>query len=256
MKLICPICHQHLTKEKNSMICENHHTFDFNKAGYLYLYQTNKKEHGDNKEMVLARTKFLSTNAYQFLRDALVSYTKQTDSLLDLACGEGYYTSALLGTEKYGIDLSKDALRHASKNDASTNYILTSIFSLPFEDNTFDTVITCFAPVSSIEIPRVLKKDGTFVLVTPGEDHLFELKELLYEKPYKNIIKDIDIGLNLVETKKIKSSFSLDHEHLLALFQMTPYAYKTGKEGLQKLNSISSLTLTAEFIIRVFKKES
>ena len=123
------------------MICEKHHTFDFNKSGYLYLYQTNKANHGDNQEMVQARTDFLSTGAYAFLKEELVRHTHEEDIIADLACGEGYYTCCLSGKEKYGLDLSKEALRHAARQDKTTQYILSSIFELPFEDNSFYLVV-------------------------------------------------------------------------------------------------------------------
>lgn len=236
------------------MICEKHHTFDFNKSGYLYLYQTNKANHGDNQEMVQARTDFLSTGAYAFLKEELVRHTHEEDIVADLACGEGYYTCCLSGKEKYGLDLSKEALRHAARQDKTTQYILSSIFELPFEDNSVDTVITCFAPVSSLEIPRVLKQGGTFTLVTPGPEHLFELKQAIYDNPYKNIVKDIDIPLQLIEEKTIEHRFTADTSALLSLFKMTPYAYKTGKQGMEKIQSLSSLNVTAQFVVRTYQK--
>lgn len=256
MQFLCPICHEPLHKTGNSCQCVHHHTFDYNKSGYLYLYQTNKPNHGDNAGMVKARTAFLSSGAYSFLRDFLVEKTEGSETLVDLACGEGYYTSRLHGKEKAGIDLSKEALRHGAKNDKSTQYILSSIFSIPLEDACADTVVTCFAPVSTLEIPRILKPGGQFLLVTPGEDHLYELKQVLYTHPYRNTIKEIPIDLTLEKTEKIEKTCTLDQPTLLALFEMTPYAYKTGKEGMKKLQSLQKLDVTAQFIIRTYRKDS
>ena len=45
-----------------------------------------------------------------------------------------------------------------------------------------------------------------------------------------------------------------DHDTLEALFNMTPYAYKTGIEGMKRLSETDQLTLTAQFWIRIFKK--
>ena len=72
--------------------------------------------------MVKARTEFLNTGAYQFLRDTLAKKVEEAhcEVLADLGCGEGYYTSALPAEEKYGFDLSKDALKHGQHSERTT----------------------------------------------------------------------------------------------------------------------------------------
>ncbi len=254
MNIQCPICKKNLVYNDHSVVCENHHSFDLAKSGYLNLYRSNKKDHGDNKEMVKARTAFLESDAYRFLKDRLVSVIGEPDTFVDLACGEGYYTKDIRAKEKYGIDLSKDALIHASKQDKSTSYLLASIFDLPFEQESADVVLTCFAPFAKEEIERVLKPGGRFVFVTPGEDHLFEMKEVLYENPYHNVIKELDTSMQLIHQECITEKSVLSTPQLLSLFQMTPYAYKTGIGGLEKLQQKTSLEMTKQFIIRIYQK--
>lgn len=255
MDIICPVCGRPLKKVNQSAVCENHHCFDYAKSGYLNLFRSGKKDHGDNTGMVKARTAFLESGAYAFLKNTLVNYTDSNKILADLACGEGYYTSGLNGLEKYGIDLSKEALIHAAKTDKSTQYILASIFRLPFADESVDTVVTCFAPFAKDETERILKKGGTFVFVTPGEMHLYELKEVLYEHPYRNITKDLSTSLTLIETNTITETKTMAHDTLRSLFAMTPYAYKTGRDGAAKLAEIEQMDITCSFVIRVYRKD-
>ncbi len=254
MILICPVCGKKLIKKERSAVCENNHVFDYAKSGYLNLLISQKAVHGDGKDMVKARTEFLSSGAYAFLRDQLAEMTSQDEILADLGCGEGYYTRCLQGKEKYGFDLSKDALKHAARSDRSTAYTVASIFRLPLPDESCDTVLTCFAPAANEEIERILKPEGRFIYVTPGPDHLYEMKEILYENPYRNVTEDLKTGLTLTDSRMIRQTFEASQSMLQNLFMMTPYAYRTAKEDRERLSQTESLTITAEFLIRVYTK--
>lgn len=253
MKLLCPICKKPLVKENKSWHCINNHNFDEAKSGYLNLLRSGGS-HGDNKEMVKARTAFLNSGAYAFLKDELVQLIKNPAALADFACGEGYYTSGLQAKDIIGIDMSKEALIHAAKHYPSIRWVLSSIFDAPLEEESCDVVLTCFAPFAKEEIERILKPDGMFIFVTPGPRHLYELKQKLYETPYLNVHKDLKTTLSLVKEETISSSWLCDHEQLTNLFAMTPYAYRTGKRGKEKLGTIEALNLTAEFVIRMYQK--
>lgn len=254
MKLLCPVCKKPLHREGRSCLCENRHTFDYAKSGYLNLYLSSRSAHGDNREMVRARTAFLETGAYSFLRSRLKELIGRPDTLVDLACGEGYYTRAMEAHEVWGFDLSRDALMHAAKKTPEMHWILASIFALPLADACTDCVLTCFAPFAADEIFRILKPGGRFLFVTPGPGHLFEMKEVLYDTPYLNPHKDLETPLQPVHEETIRSTFEADQEMLSSLFAMTPYAYRTGRAGREKLGAVRSLQLTAEFVIRIYQK--
>ncbi len=256
MRLLCPVCGRQLTRKENTAVCENRHSFDYARQGYVNLLISQTKDHGDNKAMVLARTSFLNTGAYAFLKETIAEEVQKAapSVLCDLGCGEGYYTAALPCPEKYGFDLSRDALKHASSHDKSTQYCIAGIFHLPVMDECCDFALTCFAPFAKEEVQRILKKDGLFLFVTPGPDHLMELKSLLYEHPYQNAVEPLDTELSLQKEYTITQAFHADHDALMNLFQMTPYAYRTGKEGKEKLEKQPGMDLTAQFVIRIFRK--
>lgn len=256
MKLICPICNKPLQKVERSAICENKHSFDYAKQGYLNLLIKQSVDHGDNKEMVQARTDFLNSGGYEFLKNELVKISEeyQPDTLCDLGCGEGYYTTDLQANEKYGFDMSKDALKHASRTDSSTQYAVASIFRLPLPDESCDMATTCFAPFAKDEIERVLKNDGRFVFVSPGPKHLFELKDLIYETPYENIIKPLETNMFKEKEYIISNVFHCDKDVLISLFKMTPYYHRTKSEDIEKLNEQNGMDITAEFVIRIYQK--
>ncbi|MBR4485343.1 MAG: SAM-dependent methyltransferase, partial [Erysipelotrichaceae bacterium] len=90
MNILCPVCKNILHKSDKFYSCENRHSFDIAKEGYLNLNLKNSQKSGDNAEMIKARKAFLEKDYYSFLREEVDKYIKTDDELLDLACGEGY----------------------------------------------------------------------------------------------------------------------------------------------------------------------
>lgn len=257
--LICPVCKLKLSKIGKSYKCINNHTFDISKQGYTTLFLKSSKHCGDNKKMVEARTNFLKLGYYDQLiyeLDKLVKKSSDAKIICDCGCGEGYYTNKLakLNTDKkwYAFDMSKEALKYASKHTENVDYFLSSIFDLPFADNSCDIVLNIFAPCASEEFRRVLNKDGIIIKVDPGEMHLYELKELLYEKPYKNEFKSVK-GLTVLSQKEITYTAKLATNEILDLFMMTPYSYKTDKKGIDKIKKVDKLEITISFLVTIYQ---
>ena len=103
MSYSCPLCFQELNLEQRMFRCSNNHCFDIAKEGYINLMPVQHKrsrEPGDNKEMMQARRLFLEQNHYQAMQKKVSSLCNKllVDShyrILDIGCGEGYYTSAI-----------------------------------------------------------------------------------------------------------------------------------------------------------------
>ena len=255
MDILCPVCHQKLIRAENCYRCENRHSFDIAKEGYLNLNLKNSQNSGDNPAMIKARRSFLEKGYYSFLRDAVDGLLSENDQLVDLACGEGYYTAEFRCNDKIGIDLSKSGLKIASKADKSSMYLLSSIFKVPLPDRCADKVLTIFAPIAGQEICRILKDDGSFILVRPDERHLYELKQIIYEKPYLNDAAKIDIqGLELVEEIPVSKKEKVVQEDLVDLFMMTPYSNTTSKDDKDKLKLIEEAEISFCFLIDIYRK--
>ena len=255
MDILCPVCKNKLYLNERSYKCINRHSFDIAKEGYLNLNLKSSKNTGDNPDMIKARKRFLEKGYYSFMKDEVNKLLNENDSLVDLACGEGYYTKDFICKDKIGIDLSKSGLKIASKADKSTLYLLNSIFHDPLEDKSADKIITIFAPIADKEIVRILKDDGRFILVRPDRKHLFELKAAIYENPYLNEANDIVIdGLVLEKQIPIEKKMVVKKEDIQDLFMMTPYVNTTSPADKEKLKDIDDLKISFAFLIDVFKK--
>lgn len=250
----CPICNEKLIFNEKGGDCLNRHHFDRAKQGYYNLNLNQRKQTGDNKEMVDHRHQFLSQGYYDFLSDEVKGYLKdaRNQTIVDLACGEGYYTHQF-PHQAIGIDLSKEALKIASRTDKSSTYLVASMAKLPLQNESVDWITKLFAPTFEDEMVRVLKTGGYALLVEGGPKHLLQMKEVLYEVTVENELKLLN-NLKLVEEKMISKTTLLkqkDIEHLLA---MTPYQYKTPPQAIERLLSLSALEITFEFNIRLYQK--
>lgn len=268
----CPLCGAGLDREARRYRCPQGHAFDRAKEGYVHLLPANRmhsKDPGDDKAMAAARNRFLSAGHYAPLRAALVelalAYAPDRPVFLDAGCGEGYYTAGLFAAlsaagkapQMAGVDLSKHSLRWAAKRGEGVEFAVASVYRLPFPDGIAHLLLDCFSPLCVEEFRRVLKPGGVFFYVVPGREHLWQLKQVLYETPYPNQEKLTPYeGFSYQQVRKVETQVTLSsREAIQDLFQMTPYFWKTPKEGVQRLGQLDSLTVTLSFHIHVFRRE-
>lgn len=169
MSFSCPLCHQPLSREKNSYICPQRHQFDMAKEGYVNLLPVQHKrsrDPGDSAEMIQARRAFLDAGHYQPLRDAIVAQLRErldekATAVLDIGCGEGYYTHAFADVlpeiTTFGLDVSKVAIKAAAKRYPQVTLCVASSHRLPFSDTSMDAIIRIYAPCKAEEFARVVK---------------------------------------------------------------------------------------------------
>ena len=243
------------------MVCGNGHSFDIAKEGYVNLLRSNKNgdKIGDDKYSARSRRDFLNKGYYAPLRDALREiFAKHQGSVLDICCGEGYYTSALgenPSLQVYGFDIAREMIRLAAKRGNGT-YFVANMASIPVPDSSFDYAIHLFAPFHEPEFARILKPGGSLYTVIPGEKHLFGLKEALYDTPYRNDEKLPETKLlQLVGTRKIAAKIKLaSPEDIESVFRMTPYYFHTSQADREKLAAYEMLETPIEFVIAHYQK--
>lgn len=272
MLLRCPVCSQPLDAGERTAVCPAGHCFNRAREGYLNLLRSSKAGDatGDPKAAARSRRDFLDQGYYQPLRDALVGLVAEKAArkaaagdgaplaLLDICCGEGYYTSALgsvPGVEAYGFDLAKEMVRLAAKRGGAT-YFVANLKAIPVVDASFDVATHLFAPFNERAFARVLKPGGELVTVVPGARHLLGLKRAVYETPYLNDerLPRTEL-LELVETRRVEADVELrSAADIAAVFQMTPYWYRTRPEDRAKLDGLQALATPVSFVLGVYRK--
>lgn len=269
-QILCPVCGGVLTQNEKSYTCQNGHSFDRAKSGYVNLLISHQSgsQHGDDREMVRSRRDFLEGGYYEPLRAEIcrtvLENTGDTVSLLDSGCGECWYTAEIEKTlldagknaDIVGIDISKDALKMGDKRGKNLRLAVASAYRLPVGEESCDIILNVFAPFAGEEYLRTLKKGGILIHVSPDEGHLWELKKAVYEKPYLNDAPaPVQEGLELYQERKLKYRIDIENkEHIKALFMMTPYAHKTSPKDIARLDNLQSLNVAVEFVIRLYKK--
>lgn len=259
----CPICAAPLERGERAYACPNGHAYDKAREGYVHLLPANKKHSkapGDDKGMAEARRRFLSGGYYGHLLAALCAlgaeYAPPGEAVLDSGCGEGYYTAGLweaLGRPPLaGIDLSKPSVRLAARRVPEGEFAVASAYHLPLADASVGLVLNCFSPLALDEFRRVLRPGGAFLYVVPAADHLWELKQVLYDQPYRN--KEEDIPYEGFSYERVEPVVDVAGEALRDLFQMTPYYWKTPREGAERLAALDGLRVRASFRVHVFRR--
>lgn len=276
--LFCPLCKKSLARVNNTYKCINRHSYDISRKGFVNLLLPNQhhSDHsGDEKEMILARVRFLDSGKYDVLKNLikntlekfLATNNNSEEVILDAGCGDGYYTtyyhkklSSNYDISTYGVDLSKQAINESSIRCRKENlehllFVIGNMNYLPIEDESVDFIINSFAKIDENEFLRVLKKGKYFFRILPGKDHLLGLKQVLYENVRLNEEKEKHLnGFDLIDEISTSDHISLNHQEINDLFMMTPYYYKTSNEAKERLMKLDYLETKIEFKILVYQK--
>jgi len=270
--LACPLDGCPLVPSEKTWRCENGHSFDVARQGYVHLLPVQKKrslDPGDSKEMVAARQRFLNAGFYTKIADAVGDLVLKKlagegiGSILDAGSGEGYYLrhlSSMAGDTRLamiGVDISKWAVLAAAKQDKHTRWVVGSNANLPILPESLDLVLCLFGfPVYS-EFARVLKPGGQVIQVDAGADHLRELREIIYpelkspadtESPYPE-------GFRSLDSTVVRFPLSLpDQASIADLLAMTPHLYRASSEGLEKAAALESLEVTVDVVLKCLEK--
>jgi 23S rRNA (guanine745-N1)-methyltransferase len=270
---VCPVCGEslQLNQSGKSYACQNRHSFDLAKEGYLNLLPVqdkHSKEPGDSKEMMIARRLFLDAGFYEPMAKAVAMMIDANNSkgeamhLLDLGCGEGYYSRKIAchckHSEKialHGIDIAKFAVAAAAKKQPEAQFVVASSNRLPYLEQSFDFVLRVFAPSADDELKRVLKASGYLLIVTPGPRHLWQLKQAIYAEVKEHSSESLVLqGFEELLTQRISYKITPNAQQRMALLQMTPFAWRANESVQQALNAISELEIETDFILTLFVK--
>ena len=235
--LACPHCALPLVLTRTAAACVTGHSFDRAKGGHLNLLVSGRLAPsavaGDTPESLVARRRFLGTGSYAPIAAALSEAVGVVDgAVLDVGCGEGYYTEHLAAAHRYGLDVSKRAVQMAARRLPDSVFVVASAFRLPVLTGSVAVVTSVFAPHPFDEFARVLRPGGRWVTVTPGPLHLVEMRpaadgpagEKARERERRRALAPVEAQ----HAQRLTFALELDDAAADDLFQMTPIRWQAG----------------------------
>jgi 23S rRNA (guanine745-N1)-methyltransferase len=266
---ICPLCHTALAPEPRVWRCAKGHCFDVARDGHVNLLPVqfrNSRAPGDPALMVKARRAFLAAGHYAPLREALVEavttacHGREADTcLLDIGCGEGYYTSAFakVAHEVVGVDIAKPSIEAAAKRQPGITWLVARGTHLPLADQSVDLVTSIFSPLPVADMLRVCRPGATVVVAIAGEGHLAALRAGLFDEVREHDpareLASLTSAFTLQSSQDLRISLELGQADIGHLLDMTPYAWRAKPERVARLREQSHLAVDAVFRVAVFR---
>ena len=259
----CPICQENLTLVESSLKCNNRHSFDLAKFGYVNLAPQIKQSANYDKENFQNRQQILEAGFYQAILEGvsdLLEANPSAKTVLDIGCGEGFYSRKLQETHSdktfYAFDISKDSVQIAAKSEANwaVNWFVGDLARLPLQDASMDILLDIFSPANYGEFRRVLSKDGILIKVIPTENHLKEIRQKVQDqltnKDYSNqdIKNHFQEHFTILSSKTASLTKPITAEQLQALLSMTPLLFHVDQTKID-WSQLTEITIEAEMLV-------
>jgi len=259
----CPICQENLALVESSLKCNNRHSFDLAKFGYVNLAPQIKQSTNYDKENFQNRQQILEAGFYQAILEAvsdLLAANPSAKTVLDIGCGEGFYSRKLQESHPdktfYAFDISKDSVQIAAKSEPNwaVNWFVGDLARLPIKDGSMDILLDIFSPANYGEFKRVLKENGLLIKVIPTENHLKEIRQKVQDqltnKGYSNQdIKDhFQNNFTILSNKTASLTKPITAEQLQVLLSMTPLLFHVDQSKID-WNDLTEITIEAEILV-------
>ena len=259
----CPVCQENLTLVESSLKCNNRHSFDLAKFGYVNLAPQIKQSANYDKENFQNRQEILESGFYQAILEVvsdLLSNSKNAKTILDIGCGEGFYSRKLqeshLDKTFYAFDISKDSVQIAAKSEPNwaVNWFVGDLARLPIKDASMDILLDIFSPANYGEFRRVLSKDGILIKVIPTKNHLKEIRQKVQDqltnKDYSNqdIKNHFQEHFTILSSKTASLTKTITADQLKALLSMTPLLFHIDQSKID-WSQLAEITIEAEILV-------
>ena len=259
----CPICQENLTLVESSLKCSNRHSFDLSKFGYVNLAPQIKQSANYDKKNFQNRQQILEAGFYQAILEVvsdLLSNSKSSKTILDIGCGEGFYSRKLQESHPdktfYAFDISKDSVQIAAKSEPNwaVNWFVGDLARLPIKDASMDILLDIFSPANYGEFRRVLSKDGILIKVIPTKNHLKEIRQKVQDqltnKDYSNqdIKNHFQNNFTILSSKTASLTKPITAEQLQSLLSMTPLLFHIDQSKID-WSQLTEITIEAEILV-------
>lgn len=268
----CPVCGSSMqVHDLKSLVCSHNHTFDFAKQGYVNLL-THPIKTKYKKDLFQARRKLCAEGGFfeplnRAMADIVLKLASKKDTvfLFDSGCGEGSHLSNVchmvtamgITVTGVGIDISKEGIVVASRNDSNKIWCVADLARAPFKDKQFDIILNILSPSNYGEFNRLLKPDGFVLKVVPQNGYLKELRDVFFDEPDKQSYSNLETVERFQETfptvdrSRICYTVSLDQPSIHSLVRMTPLAWRAPEERVRSFLEREAADITVDLDILI-----
>lgn len=258
----CPVCGNKMHIFNNSIKCQNNHSFDIARKGYINFLSNRKPQKGYDRTFFENRNIILNNGYYDHICDYISAVIDKIHpkSLIDAGCGEGFYVKKLYKNDInfFAFDLSKDAINVASRGINNICFFVSDIQSIPIRNNSIDCILNIYTPANYPEFKRILSKNGIIVKIIPGLSHLKELRHIignnLKNEKYDNkeVIDCFKDHCELIEIENIDKTINISNVNLGHFLDMTPLLFDIDKTKFN-YESIKEITISATALVGKIK---
>lgn len=257
--LVCPICRKPFSVKGFSLVCEEGHTFDMNKRGYVNLApQARNADFKYDEGLFAARRRVLSGAFYRPVMSALSKYLFEGAAAADVGCGEGSYLKYLSenapsGARLFGFDLSRDGIAAAAPYAPEACMCVADLRRLPLADGSLDVLFNVLTGADYAEFARVLKPEGRLVKVVPAKGYLREIRALVEsslihkQQEHERVEEYFKTRTRDVEITQIRETFPLSAEEAADFLRMTPMTFGGKADGISP-SDITEITVALDIL--------
>lgn len=264
---ICPVCQATLDCLENRFVCPKGHSFDMAKQGYINLLLNAKKDKHYDKASFERRHQILEAGFYNPILEVIetvISKITGNVTILDVACGEGYYSRQLANNHHKTVlafDLSKDSISLAAKKDRDKRvaWFVGDLAKLPLAPQSIDIILDIYSPANYQEFKRVLKPRGKIIKVVTASEHVAELRQAAQDQLANKIYSNQDIREHFsqafpkFEHIHVSQTYPASQEELLAFAQMTPLFFHVSLDRLD-WKALNQITVAADIFFATMPK--
>ena len=280
LPLACPIDGLALRLDGASLRCDNNHSFDIAKQGYVNLLPVqfkSSKQPGDSRAMVQARQRVLDSGLFggvaDVVSDCVMHGLDGQDGnhrlIVDAGCGDGYYLCHMQRridkrapsspTKFLCLDISKDAIVAAARRGKGLDvgWVVATNKCFPVVHGEVGVIVCGFGfPVwehwAAIQISgqRVVTFD-------PCAKHLIELREHIYPsvemKSSEPSAQAKSCGYKLGNEQRVQYTVDkVDRTQVMDVLEMTPHGRRLSEEARQRIQAVDALALTVDIVVRTY----
>ena len=262
--LQCPICSADLNVvDSNRLVCENRHSYDFAKQGYVNMLQKQVSSMYD-QDLFDARYNIISVHnlykiIHQKIADIINALPNENRLIFDAGSGEGSHLRSIIklvdkdNTHGIGLDISKDGVLLASKNYSHENWVVGDLSRTPFKESSIDVILSYLSPANYEEFQRILKPNGILIKVIPGSKYLKEIRETLAgdSQEYENTdtLELMRNKVDVISEERITYEVELASVALKDLIKMTPLGWHVSQQEVRDFTETSSKIITVDLHI-------